>query len=117
MTTAHASPVQRFTPAQPCPICGNHERLRRGQGVRCHGYTVDGWAYCTREEYAGGAPFADGASAWRHRLTGDCRCGLPHGAQLRTETTPTPRTPRRKTRESRPAGKIVAVYDLSLIHI
>ena len=32
------STTRRFTQSHPCPICGGHDGLGRGQGVRCFGY-------------------------------------------------------------------------------
>ena len=71
---------QRYTRNSPCPVCGGHRDLPRGQGVRCYGFTSgDGYAHCTREEYAGQLPQED-AGTYPHRLTGSCRCGGTHGA-------------------------------------
>ena len=46
---------RRFTRTDPCPICGGHDGLGRGQGVRCFGFFDDSgnYARCTREERAG----------------------------------------------------------------
>jgi hypothetical protein len=71
---------RRFTKSHPCPICGGHDGLGRGQGVRCFGYYDDSGEYarCTREEHAGHL-FQNNDGTYSHRLTGDCRCGLTHG--------------------------------------
>jgi hypothetical protein len=55
--------------------------MERGVGKRCHGFVSDDgeWAHCTREEYAGNAPFNHKSGAFVHKLTGDCRCGVSHG--------------------------------------
>ena len=74
-----AAPRVRHTRQRPCPICGGYAALRVGRGIRCWGFTAGTWSYCSREEFAGGAPYIDTASAYRHRLTGDCRCGQVHG--------------------------------------
>jgi hypothetical protein len=70
---------RRFTKATPCPICGGHSALGRGQGIRCFGY-FDGsgrYARCTREENAGGlSQNRDGT--YSHRLDGDCPCDQAH---------------------------------------
>ena len=69
---------RRFTKDRPCPVCGGHDSLGRGQGVRCFGYLDDTGAYarCTRRE-AGGLPCnADGT--YSHFLHGRCRCGEIH---------------------------------------
>jgi hypothetical protein len=74
-------PEQRFTAEKPCPICGGHDRSPRGAGERCYGFLSEEgeWAHCTREEFAGGAPFNEGSEAYVHKLTGDCMCGAQHG--------------------------------------
>jgi hypothetical protein len=71
---------RRFTKTNPCPVCGGHDSLVRGKGVRCFGYLDDTGAYarCTREDRAGGLPQnADGT--YSHRLNATCRCGQGHG--------------------------------------
>lgn len=52
---SNVAAAQRFTRDRPCPICGGHGRLPRGQGRRCHGFpSSDGrYAHCSREERAG----------------------------------------------------------------
>jgi hypothetical protein len=71
---------QRFTKAHPCPVCGGHDGMARGRGVRCFGY-LDGegdYARCTREELAGSLrQNRDGT--YSHRLHGPCLCGQVHG--------------------------------------
>jgi hypothetical protein len=37
------------------------------------------WAHCSREEFAGAAPFNDKTKAHVHKLEGDCKCGTSHG--------------------------------------
>ena len=76
----------RYTRAHPCPVCGGDPTLPPSQGTRCWGYlTPDGAAaFCTRPEHAGNAPFSDGASAYVHRLTGHCACGIAHGGPVPT---------------------------------
>lgn len=71
---------RRFTKADPCPVCGGHDGLGRGQGVRCFGYLDSGGRYarCTREERAGGLP-PNRDGTYSHRLHGTCRCGQSHG--------------------------------------
>jgi hypothetical protein len=70
---------RRFTQADPCPICGGHDTLGRGQGVRCFGYydRRGHYARCTREEHAGNLPQNRDAT-YSHRLHGPCRCGCAH---------------------------------------
>lgn len=70
----------RFTTSNPCPVCGGHDALGRGQGVRCFGYLDDTGTYarCTREERAGGLP-QNRDGTYSHRLHESRRCGTPHG--------------------------------------
>jgi hypothetical protein len=72
--------IRRFTLADPCPICGGHDTLLRGQGVRCFGYydRSGKYARCTREERAGSLP-QNRDDTYSHRLHGTCRCGQRHG--------------------------------------
>jgi sulfur relay (sulfurtransferase) DsrF/TusC family protein len=70
----------RFTFRNPCPICGGHERMPHGKGVRCYGFLgSDGrYAHCTREDYAGGLDQEHNSGTYAHRLDGPCRCGHSH---------------------------------------
>jgi hypothetical protein len=72
---------QRFTRVHPCPVCGGHDALARGQGVRCFGYldASGDYARCTREDRAGGLP-QNRDGTYSHWLHGDCRCGCCHVA-------------------------------------
>jgi hypothetical protein len=75
-----SNPRRRFTRAHPCPICGGHDGLGRGQGIRCFGYldASGDYARCTREERAGHLrQNRDGT--FSHRLRGKCHCGQSHG--------------------------------------
>ncbi len=74
----HGTPLRRFTKAEPCPICGGHDTLGRGRGVRCFGYYLGNSARCTREEWAGSLP-QNRDGTYSHRLHGRCRCGQRHG--------------------------------------
>jgi hypothetical protein len=97
---------QRHTRHHPCPRCGGHEQTRRGQGERCFGFTTEQYVYCTREEYAGDAPFIESAGAWRHRL------GDPAPAPKATELVPgVSRRHRRARRDGEDPGRLVATYD------
>lgn len=71
---------RRFTKTHPCPICGGHDGLVRGRGVRCFGYmdTSGRYARCTREDQAGGLP-QNRDGTYSHWLGGACRCGQTHG--------------------------------------
>lgn len=70
----------RFTASHPCPICGGHDALGRGQGIRCFGYLDRSGSYarCTREEHAGSL-LQNRDGTYSHRLHGACRCGQTHG--------------------------------------
>lgn len=72
---------QRFTKANPCPICGGHDALPHGQGIRCFGFlSTDGeYAHCTREDLSGGIKPDPNGTSYPHRLHGLCRCGMAHG--------------------------------------
>lgn len=70
---------QRHSKAHPCPICGGADRDPRGRGRRCHGFTSDGYAHCSREEHAGGLSVAGDSGTYAHRLSGTCACGTQHG--------------------------------------
>jgi hypothetical protein len=78
MERQHAT--RRFTGSNPCPICGGHDGLIRGKGIRCFGYydRSGEYARCTREEYAGSLP-QNRDGTYSHRLEGPCRCGRVHG--------------------------------------
>ncbi len=79
--TAGVSTEQRHTAANPCPICHGHATMRRGEGLRCYGFTsVDGeWAHCTNEQHAGDLKKNPKTDAYVHRLEGSCHCGTSHG--------------------------------------
>lgn len=85
---------RRFTSRRPCPICGGHDGLPRGQGVRCSGFlSSDGrYAQCTREEKAGGLLIHPDAGTYAHRLDGPCACGVTHASR----TAVPPSRPRRR---------------------
>ncbi|MDA1228972.1 MAG: DUF3854 domain-containing protein [Chloroflexi bacterium] len=71
----------RHSRQDPCPICGGHPGLAKGQGIRCAGISMDRVAYCTREQYAGGLPLdiSTSPAAYKHALFGRCDCGTQHG--------------------------------------
>ncbi len=106
---AGISREQRFSPSQPCPVCGGHERMKRGEGVRCTGFVSgDGeWAHCSRENHAGSAPYNEGSKAYVHKLRGSCRCGVEHGPSVVTEIRPGAGAKRHKEK----LGPIVEAYD------
>lgn len=74
--------VERFTASRPCPICGGHERLPRGQGVRCEGYQAEDergqtWVHCCRPQYAGDLSGRDngaGSTSFPHLWRPVCDC-------------------------------------------
>jgi hypothetical protein len=93
---------RRFTKSNPCPVCGGHDGLGRGQGVRCFGYYDSSakYARCTRDDKAGCLPQnTDGT--YSHRL-GHCRCGQAHGeapaGDARPAETPSARRSRAQQR-------------------
>ncbi|MCA1593057.1 MAG: hypothetical protein LC754_10485 [Acidobacteria bacterium] len=103
--------IQRFTPSNPCPICGGYQSERlRGTGRRCWGFIgKDGAiAFCTRTDLAGGLLVSNGCGAYRHDLTGPCGCGGQHGA------SPAPLSLKGHRsgdyRDDGPLGTPVAVY-------
>jgi hypothetical protein len=85
-----------FTRHQPCPVCGGYNEAPRGAGVRCYGKLSDDkiWAFCTREEHAGGLPLHENSGTYVHRLHGDCRCSVAHAdaPRLREPSASQPRT-------------------------
>jgi hypothetical protein len=97
MTTRPA----RFTRAHPCPVCGGHDGLARGQGLRCFGYldASGDYARCTREERSGSLrQNRDGT--YSHRLQGSCRCGQTHGDTGTPTNGERPRVRRRSAPQS-----------------
>lgn len=84
--TTSATPIvgRRWKQSNPCPICGGHEGLARGRGVRCTGYLGPDGAYanCSREDHAGGIEPKGEPPAYAHLLDGPCRCGVTHGAAV-----------------------------------
>ena len=95
-------PEQRFTKHKPCHISGGHYGSPKGVGLRCFGFLSDyeGWAHCTREEFAGGLPMHEASSTYAHRLLGDCRCGMQHDALPATYKP-----------SGKPSRTIAATYD------
>ena len=100
----------RYSARYLCPICGGHDQMERGKGLRCAGFISDDpdWARCTRAEHAGDLKPDERTSppTYAHKLTGECRCGTEHGARITDRSviahrTTTPAPPR----------KIVATYD------
>src|SRR3954469_16973652 len=79
---------QRFSKANPCPVCGGHSGLSQGSGQRCYGFlSGDGeYAHCTREECAGDLEENPKTQAYAHRMEGSCKCGVSHG-----DASPRPR--------------------------
>lgn len=107
--------VKRHSAAQPCRVCGGHDKLPQGQGIRCFGFeTDDGWVHCTREG-GGKAPYHESSTTWAHRAVGRCPCGTSHGED--PSELPPPRRPappqRAEVRELGEAkrAEIEATYD------
>lgn len=110
-TNGHNGQIARFqSEKSPCPICGGHEGLTRGRGIRCFGFlSSDGlYAHCTRSEYAHALkPEPNGTFA--HRLNGPCRCGVDHG---RAGSAPMPSNPQlRVSRKSAGRRSYATAYE------
>lgn len=113
-----AQPIPReakHTEYHPCPLCGGYERLDRGRGIRCAGWTEGEYVYCQRPQLAGRAPYSPRADVYRHRLSGNCLCGVMHGPSRNPERPvrlPPPLTPpNREKRAPTPLGQPSEVYD------
>lgn len=61
--------------ATACQVCGGHDRMPRGRGERCHGYTAERTVYCTQIP---SGRWSDGADGYLHRRFGECDCGETH---------------------------------------
>ncbi len=74
------SDIERYTRVHPCPICGGDTHSH----PHCHGFLSEGsdFAYCTREEYAGGAELNEKceppAYVFKHEEDGSYRPWLAH---------------------------------------
>ena len=88
-TSFSSSGKRRFTPSNPCPVCGGDDHDPRGKDRRCFGFaSADGeWVRCTREQYAGQAPYDEGSTAWIHKMHGACNCGVTHNPAQNTHET------------------------------
>ena len=97
----------RYSARYLCPICGGHDQMERGKGLRCAGFISDdpNWARCTRAEHAGDLKPDERTTppTYAHKLTGECRCGTEHGPQ--------PLPIGNGHRATAPPRKVVAVYD------
>lgn len=82
MSGAAVSREQRFSKANPCPICSGFDQAARGKGVRCHGFLSDDgrWANCSRDDHAGALPGNSDSGTYGHRVAGPCLCGAQHSA-------------------------------------
>ena len=76
--------VERWTRANPCPVCGGCDGDRRGKGERCYGFRSSDQKYlhCTREEYAGPLTHHRNGDTFAHRAEGKCKCGNTHGSEV-----------------------------------
>lgn len=94
----------RFTQSNPCPICGGHDAMTRGENKRCFGFLSEdrSWAHCTREEHSGGLAQYDKSKTYAHLLVGNCKCGVRH------DPSPDAPTPKLKLSGKKP---LVATYD------
>ena len=90
------SAIRRWTEHAPCAICGGHDGLPKGRGVRCFGFiSSDGaWARCSREDHGGDWEPSTGCHV--HRLDKPCRCGIDHldGRAASPAPIPPPAAPR-----------------------
>jgi hypothetical protein len=104
----NVSSQQRFTKAHPCPVCGGHKDLPRGEGRRCWGFIGDdgAWANCTRPEYAGALDVNQEAGTYAHKLAGECRCGKAHGYEAQR-----PKPNAGTNGHKREIGEIVNTFD------
>jgi hypothetical protein len=102
--------TQRHTRANPCRVCGGFDQAPRGQGQRCHGFDVDEWLHCSREEYSQGCNFHEQSSTFSHRAQGQCKCGTSHD---RAELTPKLHTNGRSNgnNSNKPLGTMVGTDD------
>ncbi len=82
----------RFKSSNRCPICRGYDGMKRGKGTRCSGfYSTDGkYAYCSREEYAGGIKQSPGGNTYAHLLYGGCNCGTEHNQKQTSSGTKQP---------------------------
>ena len=103
---------QRFSNASnPCPICGGHERQKRGTGQRCNGFLSDDglYAHCSREEYAGAIRLTRGSETYAHRMRGPCNCGEQHGEAVLIQ-----RKPDRVSKRTGPGGQPITYRDFAV---
>jgi len=98
MNAVSQTTINRFSTSNLCPICGGHEKLPRGQGIRCSGYSLpDGNVCCTREEYSNASTmikYLPASNGWLHRQNG-----------IQTQRKPI------STNASKPKTKIHETYD------
>jgi hypothetical protein len=106
---SRVTPEQRWSEVQPCPVCGGHEGLPRGQGKRCHGFpSGDGsTAYCSREEHAGEVEAEPGCGLFPHRVEGPCGCGADHAEGAHPGPIAAGAGPGRRSRR----GRCVCTYE------
>jgi hypothetical protein len=81
--------VQRFSAANPCPICNGYDEAARGNGARCFGFLSDDgrYSHCSREEYAGTLERNATSATYCHYLgSGTCRCGKEHSGPISAHT-------------------------------
>src|SRR5215207_6486337 len=81
--------AQRFSAANPCPVCNGYDEAARGNGARCFGFLSDDgrYAHCSREEYAGTLERNATSATYCHYLgSGTCRCGKEHSGPISAHT-------------------------------
>ena len=65
----------RYTRGRRCPVCGGCDNDARGHAQRCHGFAVDEWVHCSREEHAGKAKYSETRGLGPTRRRGRARVG------------------------------------------
>jgi hypothetical protein len=105
---------QRHTRANPCHVCGGFDQAPRGQEQRCHGFEVNEWIHCSREEYSQGCTFHESSSTFSHRAQGQCKCGTSHD---RAALTPRLHTNGRNNGNNgnKPLGTMAGMDDFGLM--
>lgn len=101
-----------LTSSSPCPICGGYDHMKRGYSERCSGFTCDDPEYvvCTREEHAGNLePLGTQPEGYKHKLHGECKCGVQHGASIHPFPTHH-QTTKAKKQTSQDHGKLLNEY-------
>lgn len=99
--------MKRFKKDFRCPVCGGYDGAKRGSGVRCFGYLSDDgeWCHCTRQEFAGDAPYNEKSETYVHKMSGDCKCGISHDGSAPAPKSGSPLKQKDKPEKKAPAEK------------